>query len=151
MEIKEKISDVFNILHDGSIEQWWANQQILTLKVSCQYLAELRGPGFSFFFIDLVGIKILELMPWPDIGQTNIILTQYKDIFAGKLELLSAKILRDKVHIECNQRSKDLPYFGGVLVLEAENITIYDEAEMILTLEELNKLCTTYWERVKNR
>ncbi|MRX78899.1 hypothetical protein GJU39_22775 [Pedobacter petrophilus] len=89
-------------------------------------------------------------MPWLDIGQTNVKLTQYKDIFAGELEILSAKILRDKVHIECNQRSKDLPYFGGVLVLEVENITIYDEAELMLSLEELNKLSVTYWEQVKN-
>jgi len=58
MQIIDKVADVFNILHDGSIKEWWHNEHVLTLKISCKYLAELIHPDYIFFFIDLVGARM---------------------------------------------------------------------------------------------
>ncbi|TBO40049.1 hypothetical protein [Pedobacter kyonggii] len=108
MQIIDKVADVFNILHDGSIKKWLNNEHVLTLKISCQYLAELIHPDYNFFFIDLVGARIVELEPWWDNIMENDILIKLEEIFAGELEILSAKVVEDKVQVACNQRSKSL-------------------------------------------
>jgi hypothetical protein len=148
MQITDKVSDVFNILHDGSIKEWWHNENILTLKVGCQYLAELIHPDFNFFFIDLVDVRIIELEPWWDNIMANDVLIKFEDIFAGELEILSAKVAEGKVQIACNQKSKFLPYIGGNLMVSCENIIVYDEAKTELSLNEFDKICNAYWDSI---
>jgi hypothetical protein len=145
MQIIDKVADVFNILHDGSIKEWWDNEHVLTLKISCQYLAELIHPDFNFFFIDLVGAKIVELQPWWDNIIESDVLIKLEEIFAGELEILSAKVTEGKVQIACNQRSKSLSYIGGNLMVSCENVVVYDEAKTELSLNEFDKICNAYW------
>ena len=145
MQIIDKVADVFDILHDGSVKEWWYHEHVLTLKISCQYLAQLIQPDYNFFFIDLVGTRKVELQPWWDNIIENDVLIKLEEIFAGELEILSAKIVQDKVQVACNQRSKTLSYTGGNLILRCENVVIHDEAKTELSLNEFDKICNAYW------
>jgi len=145
VKIAEKVADVFNILHDGSIEEWWFDKDVLTLKISCQYLAEIINPTFNFFNVELIGITTVELEPWWDDVTLNEIITSHEDVFKGELEILSAKVLDDNVQVICNQWSKSLAYSGGNLLISCKQIEVYDEAKGSLSLSGLNDICNSYW------
>ena len=104
MSSTENVRDIFSILHDGTIIGWIGNRNLLTLKVGCQYLAERIDPKFDDFFIELINISKLVLVPWMNpIELEQEYFVELNDIFQAELDILSAEIENDFVKVSCNQ------------------------------------------------
>ena len=145
--ILENIRDIFSILHDGTTSTWTGNENLLTLKVDCEYLAKRIDKSYSSFYIEFGMIEKIEFNPWMnpiDLPQT--LLTDIRDIFEAQLEILSADIETDFVKITCNQHNTDFDYCGGTLLLNCKTIKIFDHVKRQLTIDEFSEICNGYWD-----
>jgi hypothetical protein len=88
MSAAEDLADTFSIFHDGCIEDWSGDHQLVRLKIGCQYLAELIDPAYDAFFLDLRGITRLELDPWWKDPERKTLLTDLQTIFNEGLQIL---------------------------------------------------------------
>lgn len=89
----QDISDIFSIFHDGSIESYSGDYQLLTLKVGCLYLAELIDPTFEYFYLELAEIEVLEFDSWTSPPERpNILKTELADIFQSDLEIMEGEV-----------------------------------------------------------
>ena len=144
----EEVRDIFSILHDGTISSWNGDATSLTLTVECQYLAELIDPSFDRFYVELDVVKELFLSTWPnpaDLPEQK--LEQLKDVFAAELEILSAEIEDGRTVVVCNQHDTKFDYCGGSLVIDCATVKVYDQSKTALTVERLNEICKSYWDR----
>ena len=148
----ENVRDIFAILHDGTIVEWTGDRKFLTLKVGCQYLAEKIDTSFEYFFIDLVDIGKIALVPWMNPAELEQeYFVELRDIFQAELDILSADIENDLVKVSCNQRDSDFDYCGGTLYIDCKDIKIYDEQRNDLTIDRLEQTCKDYWEEFAKR
>jgi hypothetical protein len=147
MEGIQNIRDVFSKLHDGTIIEYGSDKSSLTLKVSCQYLAERLDPTFEIFFVELAEVSGLTFVPWMnpfDLEQQYFV--EINDIFQAELDILSAEIEQGFVKVSCNQRDPVFNYCGGILYISCKDIRIYDQNRIGLTIERLNQICNEYWD-----
>jgi len=148
----EKIKDVFEILHDGTIVSWAGDKNALTLKIGCQYLSERIDPSFDFFFLELFKIERLALVPWMDpVELEQEYFVDLKDIFQAELDILSAAIEEDFLKVFCNQSASSLNYCGGILYLKCADIKVFDQQMRELTIDFLGNICKEYWDDFSNR
>ncbi|EKT3967278.1 hypothetical protein NTJ12_002364 [Flavobacterium psychrophilum] len=148
----EDIRDVFSIFHDGTIETWNGNQELLKLKIDCEYLAERIDKSYASFYVEFEKIETLEFNPWMNpINQPQTLFTNIVDIFQASLEILSAEIENGFVKITCNQHNLDFNYCGGTLLVNCKNVKVFDEKNNELTIDELDKICNEYWNDAKEQ
>ena len=147
MNTLENISDVFSILHDGSISAWTGTKKLLRLKVDCLYLAERIDKSYDHFYIELSEVSELSFSTWPNpIDLPVLILTDPDDIFKADLEVLSAEIEEDKVVVVCEQHDTSFDYCGGTLNLCCKAVKVFDQGRKELTIDEFDELCSGYWD-----
>lgn len=58
------------------------------------------------------------------------------------LEIISAKVIDNKIAIECNTYDGNC---GGDLILIADDIMIFDESGNEIIYDELNNISRRYW------
>lgn len=147
MSATEDIIDTFSILHDGTISAWTGNKDLLTLTVDCEYLAERIDKSFDKFFVELIQLEELLLLTWPNPFDSPVkTLTEPSDIFKAELEILSADIKDEKVVITCNQHDTEFDYCGGILTISCASIKVYDQLKNELTIDQLDQICSEYWD-----
>jgi hypothetical protein len=152
MTVTEDIRDIFSILHDGTISAWTGDQKLLTLTVECEYLAKQIDKSFDKFNIELFNIDKLELDPWTNqIDLPAIIKTQYADVFKAELEIISADIKENVVVITCYQHDTSFDYRGGNLTISSRTIKVYDQNNNELTIEQFDKICQDYWDKLTEK
>jgi hypothetical protein len=148
----ENLRDIFAILHDGTIVEWNGDRKFLALKVGCQYLAEKIDTSFEYFYIDLIDIGKIALVPWMNPAELEQeYFVEPRDIFQAELDILSADVENDLVQVSCNQRDSGFDYCGGTLYIDCKDIKIYDEQRNELTIERLDQICKEYWEEFAKR
>lgn len=152
MPALQDTEDLFSIFHDGTIAAWSGNRAQLALTIDCRYLAGLIDPSFESFIVELSQIAVLSFETWPSPFELPVeTFHEPFTIFAADLEILSAKTRENVVEIACNQHDKQLHYCGGILRIRCEQIRVYDQQQRELTIDQLDAICTRYWERFGNR
>ena len=142
----ENIRDIFAILHDGTIVSWQGDKTLLTLTVSCAYLAKRINPMFEDFIIEINLVNVLSFSTWPNPFNLPVqLLTKAEEIFKLPLQLLYSEIKNNAVEIECSIYDDDFDYCGGILMLSCNQIKIYDQERNELTVEALDIICKEYW------
>jgi len=148
----ENIRDIFSIFHDGTIETWNGNHELLKLKIDCEYLAQKIDNDFKVFYVEFEHFEKLEFIPWMNpINKPQILFTSIVDIFQASLEILSAEIENEAVKITCNQVNSDFDYYGGTLFMNCKSVKVFDEKNNELTIEILDKVCNEYWNETKTQ
>ena len=148
----ENIRDIFSIFHDGDIVQWKIEGENLTLEVSIEYLASRINPDYSKFTVTLYGVDKIHFTTWPsDLESSPVLISDTAKIFDSNLEILEGNIKRTLIEVICNHHSPKYEYCGGELYLIAESATVIDEGSQSYSIEDLDKLCSEYWEEWKNR
>ena len=143
----EYVRDIFSILHDGTIVEWTGNKDFLTLKIGCQYLAEKLDPTFEYFFIDLIDISKLALVPWMNpITLEQEYFVELKDVLQAELDILSAEIDNDSVKISCTQRDSNFHFCGGALYINCKGSKVYDQNKNEVAIDKLHQICNEYWD-----
>ncbi len=151
MTITNDIRDIFSILHDGTISAWSGDENLLTLKVDCRYLAERIDKSFDSFFVDLFQVDNLHLTTWPNPFDLPVLtLTDLNEIFKAELQILSADIKDDSVVVACNQHDTTFNYCGGNLTIGCKKIKVYAQNKNELTIDDLGILCKSYWDEMAN-
>lgn len=146
--LMNNIRDVFSIFHDGGIIDFTGDLNKLTLKIQCNYLAELISPKFENFYIELTDIKKLDFDPWMNpIDLTKRVFDNYKDYLKANLDIISAGVKDDDVLITCYQHNTDLDYCGGNLTISANEVKVYDHDNNLITIEQLDSVCRLYWNK----
>jgi hypothetical protein len=147
MTAAEDIRDIFLEFHDGSISAWTGDNNLLTLTIDSQYLAERIDKSFEKFYVELTHINELSLTIWPNPFDLPVrILTEPADIFEAELEILSANIKGEKVVIACNQHDTKFDYCGGNLTISCQAIKVYDQQKNELSFDQFESICKSYWE-----
>jgi hypothetical protein len=150
--ILDDIRDIFSILHDGTTSTWTGDQNLLTIKVDCEYLAERIDKSYDSFYVVCGQIEKIELHPWMNpITLPQTLLTDFDDIFKASLEILSADIENGFVKITCSQHNTDFDYCGGTLLLNCKTIRIFDQDKRQLTIDEFGEICKGYWDDFSNK
>lgn len=147
-KIQNKIEDIFSIFHDGTITEWKPIENGIELTIECEYLAELIDSNFTKFYVELNKISKLEFDSWMNpIELPKEIKKTPTEIFKAELEILSAKTENGIVQITCNQHNTEFNYCGGNLQILAENITVKSENNSELSVDDLNEISNSYWNR----
>ena len=144
VEINERITLVFNCLHDGTISAWTGDLALLTLTVNCRYLAELLDPAFDSFVVQLSDITRFEMETWANPGIEIQIKTEPAHVWKDELEILSAEKENDYVKIAFNQPDLTQGYCGASLVIKASDIKIFDQQFRELSIEQLVTITNNY-------
>jgi hypothetical protein len=143
MNSKKLLELVFSIFHDGTITNFSGNEDELVLTIDCQYLAKRIHPSFEHFFVKLVEIKILKLEIWNEISSE--IKTTISAVFETEIGILHAKVENDSVMIFCEILSANNKWKNGCMHISCGDLFIYDQKKCLLSIEELAKTGTEYW------
>jgi hypothetical protein len=147
MTATKDISDIFSILHDGTISGWIGDKDLLELTVDCEYLAERIDKSFDKFYVELSDLEKLELEPWTNpVDLPTFIKIDFADIFKADLEILSADIKGDVVVVTCNQHDTNFDYCGGNLTIGCKSIKLFDQNKNELSIDQIDKICNKYWD-----
>ncbi len=147
MSTPEIVKSIFSLLHDGCISEWTGDNNVMTLTIECQYLAERIDKSFDRFYVELWQVDAMTLTTWQN--NTEIparILSDPSEIFKTELEILSAEIENEKVVVSCYQGDSSFDYRGGNLSLCCSSIKIFDQNKRELTIEHFGKLANDYWD-----
>ena len=149
MSTHHNLADTFSIFHDGTITDWSGDRHHLRLTIECEYLAELIDPTFDTFFVELFEIDFLEFEPWPNPADLPVVLkTDLHAIFLAELEILHANEKENGcVEIVCNQHDSRYDYCGGRLLISCLSVSVTDQLNNPLTIDELDIICNRYWNR----
>lgn len=147
MNTLEQLQYIFNLLHDGGIENYSGDSEKLQLEIGCIYLAEHINPAYENFYIELEKIEKFELHPWWKTGfDQDLILNDFKEIAQLGLDIGSADIQDDFVIIYCSHWGKDGDFVGGNIHLKCQSVKIFDHQKNEITIQELDKIAQEYWD-----
>lgn len=144
----QDICEIFGCFHDGCVDAWEGNKDLLKLTIGCTYLAELIEPAFNSFYLELEGIDKFAFEPWWRDMQRKDVLTRFEEVFHEDncLEILSADITGEYVTIIVDDFHGEL-FSGGNLLLSARALRLYDEAGRPMSVGELVAVAKKYWDR----
>lgn len=139
-----QLKDLFDILHDGRIEEYQYKNKTLSLKVEITYLTRLLNPGYSFLRVVIHGCDDIYFEPWED-NVDNI--QNLKEIFNRKLVILSCELNEaGLIEITCDYHGEEAHYSGGVLFISAQGFEVFDEVEKEVGIAKLEEICNQYWD-----
>lgn len=124
--------EVWNILHDGSIDIISGTLPELTITVSIQYLRHMFGKDGESIIVKISGCKLIEFESWAT-GE------KYKDlneIESLEPEILSASEKDDTVSIIC---------VDGILSMNYEDVSCKLDNGKEITFSDLKSACEKYW------
>ncbi|MGY6648318.1 hypothetical protein [Wenyingzhuangia sp. IMCC45574] len=128
-------ANIFSIFHDGTIHSLEEKNGKTIMIIDCIYLAEMINPDFRFFNIEIKKLEQIALKK-----NKNIETISMKELEELNLEILTANYEDSKVIIAC-----DYDFHSFVEIhLQLEEITLYDESNKLITLENLINIQKKY-------
>ncbi|MCX2746153.1 hypothetical protein OO013_19900 [Mangrovivirga sp. M17] len=140
----QEIEDIFNIFHDGTIDDIVIQSDKIDLLIEIQYLAELIDKKFEFFNLKLTGVELIEYDAWTD---NSYKLTNWREIFELGISIINTETDSSGnvvVHSNCFDAPNDL-FEGGNLIIKCRDYELFDELKNPITIERLKELSTFYW------
>ncbi len=151
MNAATELSEIFSVLHDSTIESAKGEREHLTLRVGCQYLAELLNPSFYFFYVELIGISEFTFISWEEPTVATVDTTAALAlVLAADLEIVNAKAEHERTIISCIEPSSANGN-GGELIIGCQQVILYDQEKRKLPLETLRTVANDHWERWSRR
>ncbi|MCB9222753.1 MAG: hypothetical protein H6582_01145 [Crocinitomicaceae bacterium] len=140
------ISNVFSIFHDGGPEEWKIHNGNLSIKMYCQYLAELISPEFEFFTIELIGVKTLDYKPWEPFKIDHPELSLIDKLNKCEFEIATAELENGEVSVACHEHNSFFGTPGGQIILVADGIKINAQDGKDISIKQLTAICKSYWD-----
>lgn len=132
-------ANIFCIFHDGSFTEFSKNQSDIEFTIDIQYLAELINPKFSVFKGKLKNCTKLQYHVW---GKEHKVIYDLNTLGVLYLEIAHAEVTDNYITVKC---FSDDVNCGGDLMIIADDIIIYDEAEQEVTFDKLKETSKLYW------
>jgi hypothetical protein len=147
MNAATELSEIFSVLHDSTIESAKGEKEHLTLRVGCQYLAELFNPSFYFFYVELIGISEFTFISWEEPAVATVDTpAALALVLAADLEIVSAKVEHERTIITCIEPGSSSGS-GGELIISCQQVILYDQEKRELSLDTLRTVANNYWDR----
>ena len=146
MTAAEEVARIFNLLHDGSIEEAEARGGALRLKVAIPYLAESADPGRAFFILELAACSDLTFTAWVSGREENREITDLAEIFAEDLEIMESSASATGVKVVCLTDATRRGTCGGVLTFSCAAARVFDPRHNEVGLAKLESLAKRYWD-----
>jgi hypothetical protein len=152
MSIAAELSTLFSILHDGEIASAKGTAERLTLRIDCQYLAELFQPDFYFFYVELTNVSEFSFTSWqePALPTTGVV-PALAIILQEEFEIASAQVANGKAVISLLGSSQPSKSSGGNLVIDCQQITLFNQEKRVLTLHALQQAARGYWDQLRDK
>jgi hypothetical protein len=147
MNGQKDIETVFSLMHDGVILGARYADQELNLKVEIPYLADIIDPGYSHFYMTLGQCRLVVFKPWNAKVES---LTDPKIIFSQPMNILEARPVGRCVEIGCSLLERKDSYKGGVLLIEAGSIQVFDEDFVRFSTDDIKAVARRYWKNFAN-
>ncbi|WP_027420544.1 hypothetical protein [Crocinitomix catalasitica] len=141
----KNIATVFSIFHDGGIVSCKLDNNLLSITVSCKYLAELISPQFENFYLELNGTNLFEYIPWTNQEEESLIVKALPVISKCEFELIRAKVVDNHVEVNCHEHNSIFLTPGGHFCIKAAGIKIKDENGKTITIDQLKSINKAYW------
>ncbi|PAB60325.1 hypothetical protein [Anaeromicrobium sediminis] len=135
-----KISSAFNIFHDGIISSIEKQQNDIIFSVHIPYLAEIINSRYKYFHLKLINCLEFFFRIWREENKEFNI----NEICKLELEISSAENNEQYVVIKCLVNNPDL--VGGDLCIELQDLYIYDEKGIQISIEKLENISKKYWD-----
>ncbi|PYE42097.1 hypothetical protein HUB98_24155 [Paenibacillus barcinonensis] len=133
---------LFNIFHDGTLFEIIEDDGDYLITIEIQYLAERVKVVFDLFHIQLRkpnGIFFKD-------SESDRVVDDVSKIKEMELEILHTELKEERISIFCgNEENNNY----GFLMIEAEDIQIFDQEHKDLELNELKKMTQDYWNEFK--
>lgn len=143
----DELAELFNILHDGVINEASFVDRDLLLTVQISHLAQRIAPNLTTFSVRLDRVEEMSFATWPkDSGAAPEVLRDVSAIFDPPLDILSGESADGYVQVVCNQPSSGTRHCGGTLSLRASSATVCDQNRKQYSLAELAAIAHAYWE-----
>ncbi|MEH7356175.1 hypothetical protein V7150_21905 [Neobacillus drentensis] len=131
--------DVFNIFHDGTINDLYRTSNSLMLKIEIEYLAEMINENFNCFYCELVNCEKFSFRFWSD----NNKCTDLEEIKNYELEIIDAKLSGEELIVSC--RNEEI--IGGNLHIKTQRIKLFNQVKSAIPLNELSEIYRSYWDK----
>lgn len=150
MSAAAELNTLFSLLHDGEIASAKGTAHRLTLRIDCQYLAELFQPNFYFFYLELTSVSDFSFTSWeaPFLTTTGIVPT-LAIIVQGEFEIASAQVENGKAVISLLGSSQPGNSSGGSLSIDCQKIALFNQEKRALTLDALQQAARGYWDQLR--
>jgi hypothetical protein len=149
MSIAAELSTLFSALHDGEIASAKGTAERLTLRIDCQYLAELFQPDFYFFYVELTSVLEFSFTSWEEPALTTTgVVPALAIILQGEFEIASAQVAKGKAVISLLGTSQPGNSRGGNLAIDCQQITLFNQNKRALTLNALQQAARGYWNQL---
>lgn len=149
MNTIDYLAKVFTMFHDGAITGYEQSKSDLSLRISCQYLAEIINPGFENFYLSLHDVNLIELETYTELEDNpatpHNLLRDINTIFEEEIDIFNARPFEKYVEVNCWQINDRLNYVGNKLRLNCTAYTLSNQDRSVISLTYLNKICTKYW------
>ena len=142
----EEIAEVFSIFHDGGVDGVRPSGSDVEIEIDISYLAKRVDESFSFFLVQLHECTVLRFVPWGEedgARPSSIVATE--PVESLDLEILSATVESEAVHVLCLAHAGGESIRGGVLELSVAALTVLDERRCPMTLAALGEVSDGYW------
>ncbi|HEY8402241.1 MAG TPA: hypothetical protein VIK89_13325 [Cytophagaceae bacterium] len=139
----KKIKLILDVFHEGVIEELHLENKDLNFKIECKYLAEIINENYTWFYGVLKNVRRFCFQPWDD--EDNVI-TNIENIKELKPDILGVDMSEEefvKIYSNCNS-----VYGGGNIIIDANDIRVFDEDFREMGMEELLNLSDKYWAMV---
>lgn len=130
-KLPDKIQ-IWNILHDGSIEKISGTLPELAITVSIQYLRHIFGKDGESIIVKVSGCKFIEFESW-DKEKLN----DLNSIAKLEPEIVSVSEEDDGISIMC---------VDGVLTMNYEDVSYELDNGKVIAFSDLENACKKYWE-----
>jgi len=141
LSLKEEVSDIFSVLHDGLIEHSDRDGDTLSFSVSILYLTD-RMKGADKIHVVISGYRNPEFVAWMKDGDSKTI----SSYTLTDLDILSAKIEDGRIRADFNNDDANSAYCGGTLYFDCDSYSIEAPKGTHITLETIKEVATQYWD-----
>ena len=134
----ERILDLFNLLHDGTIDKITKENDNFIFQVYVPYISELIEDEAEILKIEFHQLKLLELRKW----SSEEVVSKISEIEKAECEISGAKYFDGCVRVYCYSQ-----YFspGVSLDIIADDFNIYSESGKRLELVKVKEIVNKYW------
>jgi len=139
----EELSTLFQIFHDGSIEDFVGDFTNLELQISCTYLAEMEEKGNEYFYLTVTNVELLEFHCW-----NGKVVKNLENILKLGVEIGYSKIEDGIIKISCHTwEYKD----EGELWMIANYKALETEKRRWITPKILGEWSAQDWDKFNKR
>jgi len=149
---RSDIIDIFNIFHDGTIENSGLDGTTWNFEVFIPYLAKRIEKEYTSFKVTIVNAKNFRFEGWlRELNKGTEELLEFCEFSNEELEILSAEKNEKGIKVSCSIAAPKSRFCGGNLSFQCGAAEVFDQSGKQYTIDQLDEICKSYWDEWSQR